>query len=213
MNKKIVFIKNFSNLSINQGINILVAIIATPILFQNLGESSFGLINLSFSIFILLSVIISYGYHLNGPKHISLITQINKERDFINELISIRIFLALIVSLFVILIIYFSSLFDGYSIIILFSIPILWSEAIHPVFYLQGKNNLSVLAILNSFSKLIYLGFIILFIKSPEDAYKVNLMFGMSLYVVYLFFWVKIYLKNKIKFIWSSFEKLTYRLK
>jgi PST family polysaccharide transporter len=95
----------------------------------------------------------------------------------------------------------------------LFSIPILWSEAIHPVFYLQGKNNLSVLAILNSFSKLIYLGFIILFIKSPEDAYKVNLMFGMSLYVVYLFFWLKIYLKNKIKFVWSSFEKLIYRLK
>ena len=213
MNKKIVFIKNFSNLSINQGINILVAIIATPILFQNLGESSFGLINLSFSIFILLSIIISYGYHLNGPKHISLITQINKERDLINELISIRIFLALIVSLLVILIIYFSSLFDGYSIIILFSIPILWSEAIHPVFYLQGKNNLSILAILNSFSKLIYLAFIILFIKSPEDAYKVNLMFGMSLYIVYLFFWLKIYLKNKIKFVWSSFEKLIYRLK
>jgi PST family polysaccharide transporter len=213
MNKKIVFIKNFSSLSVNQGINILVAIIATPILFQNLGESSFGLINLSLSIFILLSIVISYGYHLNGPKHISLITQINKERDFINELISIRIFLALIVSLLVILIIYFSSLFDGYSIIMLFSIPILWSEAIHPVFYLQGKNNLSVLAILNSFSKLIYLGFIILFIKSPEDAYKVNLMFGMSLYVVYLFFWLKIYLKNKIKFVWSSFEKLIYRLK
>ena len=213
MNKKIIFIKNFSNLSINQGINILVAIIATPILFQNLGESSFGLINLSLSIFILLSIVISYGYHLNGPKHISLITQINKERDFINELISIRIFLALIVSLLVILTIYFSSLFDGYSNIILFSIPILWSEAIHPVFYLQGKNNLSVLAILNSFSKLIYLGFIILFIKSPEDAYKVNLMFGMSLYIVYLFFWLKIYLKNKIKFVWSSFEKLIYRLK
>ena len=213
MNKKIVFIKNFSNLSINQVINILVAIIATPILFQNIGESSFGLINLSLSIVILLSIIISYGYHLNGPKHISLITQTNNERDFINELISIRVFLALIVSLLVILIIYFSSLFDGYSTIILFSIPILWSEAIHPVFYLQGKNNLSVLAILNSISKLIYLGFIILFIKSPEDAYKVNLMFGMSLYVVYLFFWLKIYLKNKIKFVWSSFEKLIYRLK
>ena len=213
MNKKIIFIKNFSNLSINQGINILVAIIATPILFQNLGESSFGLINLSFSIFILLSIIISYGYHLNGPKNISLITQINKERDLINELISIRIFLALIISLLVILITYFSSLFDGYSIIILFSIPILWSEAIHPVFYLQGKNNLSILAILNSFSKLIYLAFIILFIKSPEDAHKVNLMFGMSLFIVYLFFWIKIYLKNKIKFVWSSFEKLIYRLK
>tara|TARA_B110000483_G_scaffold164046_1_gene194277 strand:+ start:50 stop:1294 length:1245 start_codon:yes stop_codon:yes gene_type:complete len=211
--KKIVFVKNFSNLSVNQGINILVAIIATPILFQNLGESSFGLINLSFSIFILLSIIISYGYHLNGPKHISLITQKNKEKDLINELISVRIFLAIIVSLLVILISYFSNFFEGYSTIMLFSIPILWSEAIHPVFYLQGKNNLSVLAILNSFSKLIYLAFIIFFIKSSEDAYKVNLIFGVSLFVVYLFFWIKIYLKNRINFIWSGFEKLFFRFK
>jgi len=211
--KKIVFVKNFSNLSVNQGINILVAIIATPILFQNLGKSSFGLINLSFSIFILLSIIISYGYHLNGPKHISLITQKNKEKDFINELISVRIFLAIIVSLLVILISYFSNFFEGYSTIMLFSIPILWSEAIHPVFYLQGKNNLSVLAILNSFSKLIYLAFIIFFIKSSEDAYKVNLIFGVSLFVVYLFFWIKIYLKNRINFIWSGFEKLFFRFK
>ena len=78
MNQKIqnVFFKNFLNLSLNQFVNILVAVIATPILFQNLGETSFGLVNLAFSIFILLSIIVSYGYHLNGPKKISLF---NKE--------------------------------------------------------------------------------------------------------------------------------------
>ena len=68
---KKIFFKNFFNLIFNQGVNILVAIIATPILFQKLGESSFGLMNLSFSIFMLLSIIISYGYHLNGPKRIA----------------------------------------------------------------------------------------------------------------------------------------------
>ena len=51
MNKKSknIFIKNFTNLSLNQGINILIAIFATPILFQNLGDSQFGLVNLAFS--------------------------------------------------------------------------------------------------------------------------------------------------------------------
>ena len=213
MNKNIVFIKNFFNLSINQGVNILVAIIATPILFQKLGESDFGLINYAFSIFILLSIIISYGYHLNGPKRISLISQTCKEKDFINELISLKIFLAIILSLLIIFISFFSNIFDGYRTIILFSIPILWSEAIHPIFYLQGKNNLSILAILNSFSKLIYLAFIILFIKSPEDAYKVNFSYGISLFILFGFFWIKIYLQKNIKFIWSSFEKLIYRFK
>ena len=72
---KKIFLKNFFNLIVNQGVNILVAIIATPILFQKLGESSFGLMNLSFSILMLLSIIVSYGYHLNGPKKLqNLIT-------------------------------------------------------------------------------------------------------------------------------------------
>ena len=215
MNQKIknVFFKNFSNLSINQLINILVAVISTPILFQNLGETSFGLVNLAFSIFILLSIIISYGYHLNGPKKIALINKINNEKDFINEIISLRLFLFILISILVILISLFSDTFVGYKLIILFSIPIILSEAIHPIFYLQGKNNLSVLAILNSFSKLIYLSFIIFFINNSNDAYKVNLVFGFSLFLSYLFFWVKIYLNNRIKFVCSNFEKLVFRLK
>ena len=215
MNKKIksVFFKNFFNLSINQGVNILVAIIATPLLFQNLGESSFGLMNLAFSIMMLLSIVISYGYHLNAPKKIALNSKIDIERDLINDVISLRIFLALIISFLIILINHFTNVFDGYRIIILLSLPILFSEAIHPIFYLQGKNNLSILAILNSFSKLIYLIFIIFFIKSSEDAYKVNLMFGASLFLVYMLFWFKIYSSHKIQLKNFSLEKLIVRFK
>ena len=81
MNKKSknIFIKNFTNLSLNQGINIITAIVVTPILFQNLGESQFGLVNLAFSLFMLISITVSYGYHLNGPKQISLLTKPNQE--------------------------------------------------------------------------------------------------------------------------------------
>ena len=136
MNKniKLIFVKNFSNLTINQVVNILVAIVVTPILFQNLGQSSFGLVNFTFSIFMLLSIVVSYGYHLNGPKKISLITKINDERDLINDLISLRLIIALIISGLIISIGILTDLFDSYLLIILFSIPILFSEAIHPIF-------------------------------------------------------------------------------
>ena len=68
MNKKLIsiFIKNFTNLSLNQGLNIIVTLLVTPFLFQRLGESQYGFVNLSFSIVILLSIIVSYGYNLNG---------------------------------------------------------------------------------------------------------------------------------------------------
>ena len=215
MNKKSknIFIKNFTNLSLNQGINILIAIVATPILFQNLGDSQFGLVNLAFSIFMLISIVVSYGYHLNGPKQISLFNKLEKEADTIKDIVSLRIFIAIIISIVIIALIYLTDFFNGYELIILFSIPILFSEAIHPVFYLQGKNNLSVLAILNAFSKLFYLGFIILSIKNQNDAFKVNLLYGSVLSLVFLVYWGLFFYKNKLKFHFVDLDKIKFRLK
>lgn len=215
MNKKSknIFIKNFTNLSLNQGINILIAIVATPILFQNLGDSQFGLVNLAFSIFMLISIVVSYGYHLNGPKQISLLNKLEKEADTIKDIVSLRIFIAIIISIVIIALIYLTDFFNGYELIILFSIPILFSEAIHPVFYLQGKNNLSVLAILNAFSKLFYLGLIILSIKNQNDAFKVNLIYGSVLSLVFLVYWGLFFYKNKLKFHFVDLDKIKFRLK
>ena len=215
MNKKSknIFIKNFTNLSLNQGINILIAIVATPILFQNLGDSQFGLVNLAFSIFMLISIFVSYGYHLNGPKQISLLNKLEKEADTIKDIVSLRLFIAIIISIVIIALIYLTDFFNGYELIILFSIPILFSEAIHPVFYLQGKNNLSVLAILNAFSKLFYLGLIILSIKNQNDAFKVNLLYGSVLSLVFLVYWGLFFYKNKLKFHFVDLDKIKFRLK
>ena len=215
MNKKSknIFIKNFTNLSLNQGINILIAIVATPILFQNLGDSQFGLVNLAFSIFMLISIFVSYGYHLNGPKQISLLNKLEKEADTIKDIVSLRLFIAIIISTVIIALIYLTDFFNSYELIILFSIPILFSEAIHPVFYLQGKNNLSVLALLNAFSKLFYLGLIILSIKNQNDAFKVNLLYGSVLSLVFLVYWGLFFYKNKLKFNFVDLDKIKFRLK
>ncbi|MDB4050383.1 oligosaccharide flippase family protein [Flavobacteriaceae bacterium] len=210
---KNIFIKNFTNLSLNQGINILIAIVATPILFQNLGDSQFGLVNLAFSIFMLISIVVSYGYHLNGPKQISLLNKLEKEADTIKDIVSLRLFIAIIISIVIIALIYLTDFFNGYELIILFSIPILFSEAIHPVFYLQGKNNLSVLAILNAFSKLFYLGLIVLSIKNQNDAFKVNLLYGSVLSLVFLVYWGLFFYKNKLKFHFVDLDKIKFRLK
>ena len=68
---KSIFSKNFINLSLNQGVNIVATLIYTPFLFQNLGDENFGLINLAFSILIILTILVSYGYNLNGPLKIA----------------------------------------------------------------------------------------------------------------------------------------------
>ena len=210
---KNAFFKNFFNLSLNQGINILVAIIVTPILFQNLGESEYGLVNLAFSIVMILSIIVSYGYHLNGPKRISLLNTIEEKKELINEIISLRISLAFITTVLIYFLITFSNFFIGYENVIMFSLVILYSEALHPIFYLQGENNLSILAVTNAISKLIYVALIILLIKNPDDSFLVNLLFGGVLSMVYLVFWLSIFLKNNIRFAWPKANKIIYRIK
>ena len=214
MNKKVknIFLKNFINLSLNQGVNILIALIATPILFQNLGDSQFGLVNYAFSIFMLMSIVVNYGYHLNGPKQVSILNDINKEVTLIKNLVSLRLFIAIVLSLTIIIFSITTNFFDNYKLIVLFSIPILFSEAIHPVFYLQGKNNLSILAILNAISKIIYLALIVLIITSPEDAYKVNLIYGLTLSIVYLLYWILFFQKKKLKIDFSGLNQIKFRL-
>ena len=214
MNKKVknIFIKNFINLSLNQGVNILIAIIVTPILFQNLGDSQFGLVNYAFSIFMLISIVVSYGYHLNGPKQISILNDINKEATLIKNLVSLRLFIAIVISLIIIVFTATTSFFNNYKLIILFSIPILFSEAVHPVFYLQGKNNLSVLAILNAVSKLIYLVLIVLTITGPDDAFMVNLIYGSVLSTLYILYWILFFKKKKLKIDFSDLNQIKFRL-
>jgi len=214
MNKKVknIFIKNFINLSLNQGVNILIAIIVTPILFQNLGDSQFGLVNYAFSIFMLISIVVSYGYHLNGPKQISILNDTNKEASLIKNLVSLRLFIAIVISLIIIVFTVTTSFFNNYKLIILFSIPILFSEAVHPVFYLQGKNNLSVLAILNAVSKLIYLVLIVLTITGPDDAFMVNLIYGSVLSTLYILYWILFFKKKKLKIDFSDLNQIKFRL-
>ena len=214
MNKRVknIFVKNFINLSLNQGVNILIAIIVTPILFQNLGDSQFGLVNYAFSIYMLMSIVVSYGYHLNGPKQISILNDINKEVNLIKNLVSLRLFIAIVISLIIIAFTITTTFFNNYKLIILFSIPILFSEAVHPVFYLQGKNNLSILAILNAISKIIYLALIVITITGPDDAFKVNLIYGSVLSIVYLLYWILFFQKKKLKIDFAGLNQIKFRL-
>ena len=209
------FFSNFSSLSINQVVNIIVALIVTPVLFQTLGDSNYGYVRLSFSISLILSIIISFGFNLNGPKKISILTDSKSKQNLINDILSIRLFLAIIITLIVSSIIFTTDIFEGYKLILFFSLALLFVEALNPIFYLQGKNNISIYSLVNATSKLIYTTLIIILIKNPNDSYLVNLLFGSSAIIVNLFFWILFFYKNKdqIKFRFTLISRVKARFK
>ncbi len=206
---KNVFVRNFFNLSLNQGVNILLAIIVTPILYQNLGQADFGLVSLCFSIVTILNIIVSYGFHLNGPKRIAVVkSNIKKVQFLVNDIVSLRIVIAFCLLLVIIIFEPYFGWTYKYKLIFLFSLICLFREALIPDFFLQGTDSLFYSAINNFFSKAIYLLLIIFFIKSPEESFLVNFFFGVSSVFVYIIFWIFLFKKNKINGLKLNFKNI-----
>tara|TARA_B100001564_G_scaffold138824_1_gene116509 strand:- start:6370 stop:7599 length:1230 start_codon:yes stop_codon:yes gene_type:complete len=192
---KSIFSKNFFNLSLNQGINIFATIIYTPILFQRLGDENFGLIHLAFSIIIILSIIVSYGYNLNGPIKITESENLEAENFIIRDILNLRIFNALIIFLISTpLIIFFSS--DNFYKILIFSFIILLNEALSPLFYLQGKNKIFPQAVINFFSKSLYIVLIYFFVLSSDEAYLANFFYGFTALLFVFIFWLSHFINH-----------------
>ena len=187
---KSIFSKNFINLSLNQGVNIVATLIYTPFLFQNLGDENFGLIHLALSAIIILTILVSYGYNLNGPIKIAQSKNVNEENLVIIDILNLRLTASLIVLILSIPFIFFFT-DQIFRQILLFSLIILFTEALNPLFYLQGKNKILPQSILNFFSKTLYVALILLFISEYEDAYLANFFYGFSITLLFLFFWIK----------------------
>ena len=207
-----IFIKNFFNLIINQGINIFIALLATRVLFSRLGEAQYGLVNLALSVVLLSSITVSYGYHLNGPKRIALFRGDSaKKQTLINEIIVTRIIIAIGMAIILFCLTYFFGFFKSYASLLYYSLILLFSQALFPMFYFQGNDKIAWASLVNAFAKGAYLLLIILFIKTPDDATYVNFLFGLSALVVYIVFWIIIYKKEKIKWVWVSIYNIKNR--
>ena len=207
-----IFIKNFFNLIINQGINIFIALLATRVLFSRLGEAQYGLVNLALSVVLLSSITVSYGYHLNGPKRIALFRGDSaKKQTLINEIIVTRIIIAIGMAIILFCLTYFFGFFKSYAALLYYSLILLFSQALFPMFYFQGNDKIAWASLVNAFAKGAYLLLIVLFIKTPEDATYVNFLFGVTALVVYIVFWIIIYKKEKIKWVWVSIHNVKKR--
>ena len=209
---KSIFSKNFINLSLNQGVNIVATLIYTPFLFQNLGDENFGLIHLAFSTTIILTILVSYGYNLNGPIKIAQSKNVNEENLVIIDVLNLRLSISLIVIILSIPFIFFFT-DQIFRQILLFSLIILFTEALNPLFYLQGKNKILPQSILNFFSKTLYVTLIILFISEHEDAYLANFFYGFSITLLFLLFWIKYFTRDNTIFLVLSLKKIIFNLK
>lgn len=209
-----VSFSNFIHLSFNQGVNVLVALLINPILYQRLESERYGSVTLSLSIAMLLGIIVSYGFHLNGPKRLALVINDSVQRSsLINEIVFTRLVLAFLAMGFMLSIIWLFNLFPDYVLILSFSLIVIFAEALMPLFILQGFDKLSLLAKANAISKLGYLALVYFFVNGVEDAKWVNFFFGGSTLLVNILLLSYIYRRWSINFVWVKPSRLLARLR
>ena len=134
----------------------------------------------------MISIFISYGYNLNGP---IIISQKNKyeENSTISEILTLKVTLTIII--FFLSIPFIVLLNDPvFNKILIFSLIILLSEALNPLFYFQGKNKILPQALLNFASKTVYVFLILIFIVDFHDAYLANFFYGLAISGFFIIF-------------------------
>ena len=177
----------------------MVSLITIPLLIQSLGLAQFGLVNLSLSVIFFANVGVTFGYNLSGPREIA-VAQDNPQAmsEVASKIFFSKFLFALSACLILGILVLAFDFFNGYKVILLFSLLLLFSEATQSIWFFQGLEKMRSVSVANLFAKLLYLIALFLFIKAPEDAKWVNFLLGMTafglnvLLVAYIHFGLKV---------------------
>ena len=208
---KNIFFKNFFNLTVNQLLNVLFTLIITPVLFNKIEVESYGLVSFYFTLVMIISVFIGYGFNINGPKRIASFKSNIETQKLTNDIISTRLYLGFFFLFACLFSLFFKFQISNYNVFI-FSLIILISEALNPFFYFQGTDKLIGVVLSNFITKSFYLLFIIFFVNSKSDTYLVNFFFGLSCLFVHLICWIYIYRNYSLAFSFSKPKQFIKRI-
>jgi len=176
---------NFLNLSFIQVSNILLMILIYPILTRIIGLENFGKVMVANALAILLGILVNYGTLQTTIKDIATLKTNNRllSEIFCNTL-AIRFIIFTVVSFILLL---FAKLLKEDYLLYILTLPLVFAEVINPMFFFLGIERLTILNITNLVSKIITLGFIVLFIKSGADSNWVNFLMGIALILTNLY--------------------------
>jgi PST family polysaccharide transporter len=199
-------VRNFGFLFLIQSSNILISLLAMPVLIRAIGVAEFGLVNLSFSVILAFNVLVSYGYNLSGPRSIALSKADSQQAsEAFSEVIGSKFLLALLALAAIFVLGLGFGFFRDYWVILAWSSLLVLSEATTTVWFFQGKESLHWASLANVFAKLMYLGLILGLVTDPSQSYLANFFLGGTAFLANSGLLLYIHFALKIRFQWPRF--------
>lgn len=163
-------LQNIFSLGTVQIVNYIFPLITVPYVSRIIGPDSYGIINYSYAFITYFSILIAYGFDLTGTRKIA---RNPDDNDYVStifsQILNARILLFLVSCLlFIISLRFVAPLRQNlYVTVIIYATTI--SSVLTPQFIYQGKQHLSIFAILNFIKGLVNTILIFILIKQKED--------------------------------------------
>ena len=165
---------NFFSLIFLQAANYLLPLATLPYLIRVLGVEKYGLLTFAQSIIIFFNIAVDYGFNLSATRDVAVNkNDLDKISEIFCSVMIIKIVMT-VVSLVVLCgMLFFINRLTSDWLLYLTTFGMVIGQAIFPVWYFQGIENMKIITILNISSKLFFTIIIFIFIHTPDDYLKV----------------------------------------
>ena len=212
--KKII--ENFSYLSILQILSLITPLITYPYLVKTLGEVMYGTVVFAQAVVTYFNILVIFGFNFTAARDVSL------HRDNPRKLSEIVSAVTIIKTLFLIISLLLISCYMFYTpkmdyILYYLSFWICLNEILFPTWFFQGIEEMKYITFINLGIRVLFIGMIFIFIKSPNDYLFFPLLNGIGsllagvvsfslLYKKYKLQLIRVPLKILIEYIKSSYH-------
>ena len=209
-------IENFSYLSVLQILSLITPLITYPYLVKTLGEVMYGTVVFAQAVVTYFNILVVFGFNFTAARDVSLHRDSPKKLSEIISAVTIIKTLFLILSLLLISCYMFYTSKMDYSLYYL-SFWICINEILFPTWFFQGIEEMKYITFINFGIRILFIGMIFVFIKSPEDYLFFPLLNGIGsllagiisfslLYGKYKLQLIKVPLKRLIEYVKSSYH-------
>jgi len=206
-------LSNFISLSILQGANFILPLLAVPYLIRVLGVELYGLLTFATAMIMYLTILSDYGFNLTATREIS-IHRNSKDKvvEIFSSVMIIKIVLMFIgLMLLTILVFSFDRFQEDWKVYFL-TFGMVLGQVLFPVWFFQGMEKMKYISILNIFAKSVFLIFIFIYVKEKEDYYLVPLFNSLGFIISGIIALYYIKSEFKISFKLQSLDILKYYL-
>jgi len=174
-------LSNFLSLSVLQGANLILPLLAVPYLIRILGVELYGLLAFATALIAYFSILSDYGFDLTATREISIHRESNKKiTEIFSSVMTIK-FLLTILGLLILTIVLFSfERFQKEWSLYYLTFGSVIGQVLFPVWFFQGMERMKYISILSILAKIIFLITIFFFINERKDYYLVPLFNSMG---------------------------------